>query len=70
MHFDSLLYRIMDYDYILVLDDGNVVEYDTPVNMVKNNEVLSFYIVFHTIHPPCTPTTYLIFIGLFVWSNE
>ena len=33
---------IIDYDRILVLDNGNVIEYDTPQNLLKNEKSLFF----------------------------
>ena len=33
---------IIDYDKILVLDNGNVVEFDTPQNLINNDKSLFF----------------------------
>ena len=33
---------IIEYDKILVLDNGNIIEFDTPQNLLKNEKSLFF----------------------------
>lgn len=44
----STVNTIMDSDKILVMDDGNVAEFDSPENLLKNEDSVFSDIVNHS----------------------